>query len=270
MSDNADVSVHTIQTANGQVSVSAGTRLSPASLSNGDLFQQYGVALAGRVSPLDSQKRPNIIGLIAGIPNDIVPPSIDESSIYVEYLSPTSVKIHWKTDKPSTSTVEYDHDKLTMKRYGLFTQADHNLVTEHSVVITDLSPNTLYAFRPYSTDIYGNSITIRGTDLGDAFGLQEALPEFHTGQINQIDWLIATSTTSSTANIEWFTTTPINCHLELFILDGSYNVVNIPINDLGFVHKIEITDLTPKSQYAMRVVSNDNQLISDWRFFNTI
>ena len=216
MSDQANRDVHAIATANGSVTVSANTPLSPAALSNGDLFEQYGEALAGRVAPTDAETRSDILGLVVSIPDDVTKPTIDESSISVEYLSPTSVIIHWQTDEPSTSTVEYDHDKLTATHYGQFTQASHSLTTDHAVRIDGLTPNTLYAFRPYSSDSAGNSTTIRGILLGSATGLQRTVPTFHTGKENVIQHLMSIDSLSRSATIQWFTSVATQSYLEVF------------------------------------------------------
>ncbi|MDH7481598.1 MAG: family 10 glycosylhydrolase [Armatimonadota bacterium] len=80
---------------------------------------------------------------------DTTPPTISNVS-----ASPgvTTATITWTTNEPSTSQVEYG---LTTS-YGNQTPKDTNLVTSHSVLISGLSPTTLYHYRVKSADASNN------------------------------------------------------------------------------------------------------------------
>jgi len=62
-------------------------------------------------------------------------------------VSQTGATIVWQTNGEATSQVEYG---LT-EDYGQMTPLDENMVTEHSVVLTGLQPNTTYHYRVIST-----------------------------------------------------------------------------------------------------------------------
>lgn len=62
----------------------------------------------------------------------------------------TSVEIHWKTNEPSTSQVEYWASPST------FTPIDETLTTDHIVSINGLTPATTYTYKTISIDSSGN------------------------------------------------------------------------------------------------------------------
>jgi hypothetical protein len=66
----------------------------------------------------------------------------------------TTAMISWKTDKPSTSLVYYGLGGAKANQ----TELDTKLNTGHSVVLTDLKPQTTYHFSVSSKDIYGNQV----------------------------------------------------------------------------------------------------------------
>ncbi len=92
---------------------------------------------------------------------DVTPPIIsDVSAINV---TDNSVTITWATDEPADSLVEYSIDTS----YS-FQVSDSNLVTFHSIILTNLSPETTYNYRVTSQDSSGNS----STDTGYSFNTE--------------------------------------------------------------------------------------------------
>ena len=82
---------------------------------------------------------------------DTTPPVI--SGISVSSLTYNSATINWTTNESATSQVLYG---LTTS-YGSQTTEDSNLVTSHSVLLSNLSPSTPYHFRTVSKDAAGNT-----------------------------------------------------------------------------------------------------------------
>ncbi len=74
-----------------------------------------------------------------------------QASPYVSEISSTSAKIVWQTDEPATSYVEYG----TTTDYGN-TAYVSGYFLNHEVVVTGLTPSTLYHFRVISSDECGN------------------------------------------------------------------------------------------------------------------
>jgi Purple acid Phosphatase, N-terminal domain len=80
---------------------------------------------------------------------DTTPPVIQDISTSSE--TETGAVITWTTNEPATSDVEYGKET----NYGLSVSLP-DLVTEHSVVLSGLEPNTAYHFQVTSTDKSGN------------------------------------------------------------------------------------------------------------------
>lgn len=83
---------------------------------------------------------------------DLTPPII--SNVRVEDITETSARVLWDTNEPANSLVDYGLDVT----YGS-DESDGTYVTEHSVLLTGLTANTLYHFQVSSTDQFGNSAT---------------------------------------------------------------------------------------------------------------
>ena len=78
----------------------------------------------------------------------------------------TWARITWTTDEISTSTVEYS--TASANDYASST-AVVSYVTNHSVVINNLTPNTQYKYRVKSADINNNTATDSNSGAGYAF-----------------------------------------------------------------------------------------------------
>jgi regulation of enolase protein 1 (concanavalin A-like superfamily) len=85
---------------------------------------------------------------------DNTPIEITEYSVDV-FPGGTSAKVNWKTDVPGTSRVDFGLDEF----YTLGTVTDDDLVKDHGLIITGLSPDTLYHFQITSVDAFGNSVS---------------------------------------------------------------------------------------------------------------
>jgi hypothetical protein len=85
-----------------------------------------------------------------GGPGDGIPPVI--SDINAVNIVRTGATITWNTDEPATSRVEYG----ATASYGNSTVEDSNLVTGHSVNLTDLIPGIEYHYRVISKDSSSN------------------------------------------------------------------------------------------------------------------
>ncbi len=90
---------------------------------------------------------------------------------YLQSVTPTSVLVHWRTDKPVSSRVFYQDSKKVIRE-----TLDTNRVTEHIVQLTQLKPGTKYAYqidsKQFVPDRYvvtapGTQKTVRIWALGD-------------------------------------------------------------------------------------------------------
>ncbi|MDF0717303.1 BspA family leucine-rich repeat surface protein, partial [Muricauda sp. 334s03] len=73
----------------------------------------------------------------------VTPGSLSISNVQVQLANGnTEATINWLTNQPTTSKVDYG----TSNAYGSF-QEDTNLVTEHSITLTGLSPDMVYNYK---------------------------------------------------------------------------------------------------------------------------
>ncbi len=117
--------------------------------------------------------------------------SIDDLRVYD--IAQTSAKVSWSTSRATNSKVQYgvtigayDHVSTTMCDNNT---RSYNYVTEHCVILTGMSPGTLYNFEVNSVDEQQNGVTETSsfttlateddstvTDMGDTFGTEVATP----------------------------------------------------------------------------------------------
>ncbi|MFA5936100.1 MAG: fibronectin type III domain-containing protein [Patescibacteria group bacterium] len=87
-------------------------------------------------------------------------------NVQVVDITDTSARVTWQTNEPTNSRVDYG----TSTSYGLWLD-DPGFVFSHSIVITGLTPLTLYNFNVTSNDAAGNAATSPNgtfTTTGDA------------------------------------------------------------------------------------------------------
>ena len=103
--------------------------------------------------PLESDYSNEVHLLASG---DTSPPII--SNISVPSKSDTTAGIVWTTDEQSDSTVQFGTGTSTWGNYPA-NQSNGSLVTNHSINLSGLDPNTTYYFRVGSTDASDNTGT---------------------------------------------------------------------------------------------------------------
>ncbi|EKD56818.1 MAG: peptidase families S8 and S53 protein, partial [uncultured bacterium] len=99
----------------------------------------------------ESANTSNLSNLAQATTLDISAPTI--SHISSGTPSTTSVAITWDTDEPATTQVSYG----TTVAYGYYSTLDETLLTTHTVLLTDLTPETNYHFQVISEDAATNS-----------------------------------------------------------------------------------------------------------------
>ncbi len=90
-----------------------------------------------------------IVKPLSGGSSDTTPPII--SNIQIAVTGSTAI-VTWNTDEPSNSVVNYGLDS----NYGLIADAA-DLVTEHSIILTNLLPNARYFYQISSADASNNT-----------------------------------------------------------------------------------------------------------------
>lgn len=181
---------------------------------------------------------------------DKTPPVI--SNISATSTSPTSATIKWITDEPATNKVIYatvPNATTTSKMVS-----DSVLVTQHSILLTDLATSTQYFFRVESKDINGNVAT--STEMTFTT-LAQPIPEDTTPPV--ISGITATSTSQTTTTIKWTTDEPSTS--KVIFANQSFATATSTQNVLDATlvtqHSLALTRLATSTQYFYKVESSD-------------
>jgi len=144
--DVKDAASVTIDQGIGEVAASGSKELSPSKTTAYTLTATNAGGTLTKAMVLYVKEPPSTPSLPI---TDITPPVIKDVSTSSE--TETGVTITWTTNEPASSDVEYGKET----DYGL-TVSLAGLSTNHSVVLSDLEPNTAYHFRVKSSDQAGN------------------------------------------------------------------------------------------------------------------
>jgi Bacterial Ig domain/Purple acid Phosphatase, N-terminal domain/Immunoglobulin domain len=90
-------------------------------------------------------------GLVAG--NNGNPPMLAITNVVVGTTAASSCQVDWATNVPADSAVDYG----TNTSYGSSTPVDSAMVTSHQIVLSGLTPGTVYYFQVRSTDSKSNN-----------------------------------------------------------------------------------------------------------------
>ena len=157
-------------------------------------------------------------------------------------VTDTTATISWTTDEPATSAVDYGTDT----NYGS-NAGSANLVTSHSVTLTNLVPGTDYHFLVSSTDASTNTANGVDTTFTTTSGGDTSPPV-----ISNVQAVV----TDTTATISWNTDEPATSVVN-YGLSAGYGSSE---TDAGLTtsHSITLTNLTPGITYHFLVSSIDS------------
>ena len=189
-------------------------------------------------------------------PKDTTPPTIQNVS--VSNITMTGAVITWQTDEPATSQV------MICDPGGgcTWTELDENLVTNHSVSLSDLKPNTAYHFTATSTDAKENQAIAEGdfTTLAEAGVTTLTISGIKTSNITDVS-----------ITISWVTDKPATSQMEYGTTDA-YGSTTTLDQKLTTSHSITLTGLKPITTYHFKVKSEDasgNEATSQDQTFTT-
>ncbi len=174
---------------------------------------------------------------------DIISPVITTGPT-VSDISDNRATVSWATDEPSSTVVEYG----TTTSYGISKSQD-GFVTQHSLTLTGLLPDTTYHFYVSSSDAEGNGPTI-SEDFNFITNPAPALPAITSGPS-------ASAISENRAIITW--TTDRDCN---GIVDyGTTASYGSSKSHLGFLtqHSVTLSELLPDTQYHFRISSTDEE-----------
>ncbi len=159
------------------------------------------------------------------------------SSVQAVRVTDTAVNINWTTDVPATSQVEYG----PTLDYGFETVLDTNAVTEHSVALTGLAPDTTYNYRVKSTTAAGTSISSNHA--------------FNTGGLPVLSNIAVAEITAKSVTITWTTDQPCSSNVN-YGPTSEYGWLEFDLT-LVTAHCITITRLTPATEYHFQCTSTN-------------
>ena len=188
---------------------------------------------------------------------DTTPPVI--SNVMVSGITQTGAVITWQTDEPSTSQA------MICEPEGgcIWTELDENLVTNHSVSISNLKPNTSYHVTATSTDAKENQAIAEG----DFKTLEQ--PTTTTLVISEIK---VSKITDLSATISWATNEPATSQVE-YGTTNAYGSTTTLDESLITSHGVTLAGLNPSTTYHFKIKSKDesgNEVASQDQTLTTI
>jgi len=187
---------------------------------------------------------------------DATPPTVQNASAL--NVTTTSAVVTWQTDEPSTSQV------MICDSGGgcTWTELDENMVTDHSVNVIDLKPDTAYHFTATSTDAGAN----QGTAEGDFTTSAEA-----TTAPPVISGINVSNITDLASTVSWTTDKPATSQVS-FGITNAYGSTTTLEQNLTTSHSATLSGLTPSTTYHFKVASQDgngNKATSQDQTFTT-
>ena len=180
------------------------------------------------------------------------------SGLSASTVTDSTAAIGWVTDEPADSRVEYG---LSSGSYP-WSEEGANLVLNHQLILSGLTPNTIYHYRVLSADQFGNP-SVSGdatftTQAGDS--TPPAISQVQAGTI-----------TPTSAIISWLTDEASDGQVE-YGPDDQYGFLTPVDTVLSTQHQRPLSGLASGQLYHYRVRSADgwgNSAVSDDATFTT-
>ncbi len=154
---------------------------------------------------------------------------------YVKNITGQSAVIEWQTDEPVTSVTQI---------IGGDVFTNDLLLTQHSVVLTDLEPNTSYSVQVTTSDAKDNSAAIANIAFTTANNNADVLvPQF-------LQALRISPITESQFTMVFCANEPVGGK---FVVDG----VDHPLNAFSSCHEMTLSDLNANQSYAVSAEISD-------------
>jgi hypothetical protein len=172
---------------------------------------------------------------------DFTAPNV--TNIVVSNITTTTATFTWTTDELSDSTIGYSTNTSYSNEVGSISMG-----TSHSIVLSNLVPNTSYYYRVISADALNNKSIIEDSST-QSFS---TLADTSGPVISDIKAVVG----ETQAGISWSTTEESNSRVE-YSLDSSYGSATTSASFV-FGHALTISDLTVDTTYNYHVISVDS------------
>jgi hypothetical protein len=176
-------------------------------------------------------------------------PKITDAS--AKNKSAGQTEVTWKTNVPTTSSVEYYGDVIPPK-----TQGNTALVTDHSILLYGLEDATRYKFKVRGSDQFGYEAisaeneftTLEDTTPPEIFGVNSESNTIGSGEDSKIQIIV-----------NWKTNEPTTSQVDFGVgMSGSeYTDQTEEAAELVMEHLVVIGDLSPAKTYHFRGISKD-------------
>lgn len=181
---------------------------------------------------------------------DSTPPVIQDVSL--SSITDTGAVVTWETDEPATNQVMIcDPGEVCT-----WTEPDETMVTNHSVTLSDLDPNTTYHLTLISEDESENETTYEQDFTTSAQA--DTTPPMISG-------VEVSATTDTKATIEWSTDEEATSQVE-YGTTADYGSTTTLDEELTTSHSATLTELEADTTYHFRMKSKDasgNEATSD-------
>ncbi len=178
-------------------------------------------------------------------PSDTTPPVI--SDVMQASVEPTMATFVWTTDELASSTLKYG----TTKSYGNTAALDASQTTMHTVMLTELTPDTLYYYCITATDSSGNTADYCGHSFTTE--AEETPADSNPPTIESVS---VSNITEDGAEISWTTDEVSDGYVE-YGPTPDYGSQTPLVTDYTTDHTATLSGLDPDTVYFYRVVSSD-------------
>jgi hypothetical protein len=159
-------------------------------------------------------------------------------------ITDTTATITWTTDLQANSTVNYGNTTTPD-----LTALDSTPVWNHTITLTELTPSTQYHYEVSSTDSEGNTTTSPGNGTYYTFTTKMLAPT--------ISGVSASNITDTTVTITWTTDQQADSAVNY----GNSTALGSAVSsgNLTTSHVVDLTGLTPSTQYYYEVISTNSE-----------
>jgi len=166
-------------------------------------------------------------------------------------ITMTQAEIIWKTNEASTSIVQYAVDSLfNLGQY--YISKDEETVSEHRVILDNLSPSTRYIYRVGSVDAAGNGPVYSIIGKFKTKAAEDTKPPVIIGVP------IADNIDTCRAEIKWQTNEAANSTVEYAKKsDWPNNKLEITYNEYVINHIVTLSNVISGEEYIFRTASTD-------------
>ena len=171
--------------------------------------------------------------------DDTVPPIISNIQVTPDE---TSAVVTWTTNEPATSTVAYGQTTA----YENGSVDDSILVTEHTIILTNLISDTLYHYQITSEDGSGNLAS--SAHLTFTTGPSDTMPPVISN--------IQVTPGETSATVTWTTDEPATSSVA-YGQSAAYENGSVGDSALVIEHTITLTNLVSETLYHYQVISVD-------------